>query len=208
MPQSHLSLKFIFTFLTVSLFYLSNSYAAEHPWQSRINKNGITVDTRPVDGSALLEFKAEITVSAPLAKVLSIFDDPAQTPLWYYQCSLKKLVTDEGEGSQIDYFFLILPFPVAQRNVVFRQIKTIEGDGTISYAFEALPDQLPKVKGKVRVPYLKSTWRLTPLAEGGTKIYFQQHSDAGGSLPAFLANSLVVDIPYHSLRKLRGMVEE
>ena len=71
-----------------------------------------------------------------------------------------------------------------------------------------LPDELPLKKGMVRVQAINSVWRFTPLADGQTEIYFQQHSDPGGSIPALLVNRLVKDIPFNTLKNFRQFIKD
>jgi len=165
------------------------------------------VYTRKVEGSAILEYKAQVNVDAPIEKVISLFEDEKKFPIWYYQCVRSELLQDEGQGKKIFYFVVHLPWPVTERDSVFRRIKTSDPAAkTVTYTLTALPERLAKQKGKIRVLYLKSIWRFKALKGGRTEVYFQQHSDPGGSIPAFIANTLVVDIPFNSLKALRKLV--
>jgi hypothetical protein len=195
-------------FLLVAVFFLAGKPLADgHDWQLRVRRGGISVYTRPVDASPLLEFRADVELAFPLDKVLALFEDADKVPLWYHQCVLKERMVDEGADSGIYYFVLRLPWPVAARDVVFRQARSRDpATGAVSYAMSALPEERPPVKGRVRVTYLKTAWHFTPLDSGRTRVDFIQHSDAGGSLPAFLANALVVDIPFNSLKRFRALL--
>ena len=76
----------------------------------------------------------------------------------------------------------------------------------MNYALAALPDRLPRKRGIVRVPYFMASWHFAALPDGTTGIDFQQHSDIGGFIPAFVVNSIVVDMPYHSLKNMRALI--
>ncbi|MBF0331412.1 MAG: START domain-containing protein [Candidatus Omnitrophica bacterium] len=195
----------IFTFGI--LLCANPSMADEHPWTLRIDKQGIKAYTRKVDGFSILEFKADMTIKAPLSEVLAVFEDVGITRQWFYQCTESRLVADENPTRKIVYILLHLPFPVSERDCVF-QIDRMEdlAAGKVDYAVVALPDRLPRRPGPVRVPYLKAVWHFVQLADGRTRIEFQQHSDPGGFIPDFISNSLVVDIPYNSLNNLRTLV--
>lgn len=194
-------------------FYAANhsvaSYSAEHPWQLQIKKDGISVSTRKVDGSPILEFKADVIVNAPLPKATSFFEDDMKMPLWYHRCVRAELVERKSPDQKISYVGLHLPWPVAERDSVFQTVRSLEpASGAVIYSQSALPTRLPERKGKIRVLYLDSVWRFTPLAGGRTEIYFQQHSNPGGSIPAFLVNKLSVEIPFYSLKNLRKLILE
>jgi hypothetical protein len=201
-------LKFIVLIFFV-LAFTAPVYAAEYPWQLKTTAEGISVYTRKVDGSAILEFKATMTVDAPLSKIIPIFEDTKGLMSWYYQCIHSELVKNENPQDKIQYIVLRLPWPVAERDCVFRSSKsTDEKNSSISYSIHALPDFLPIKKDKIRVPMINAIWRFTSLPGGKTEIYFQQHSNPGGSLPAFIVNGLTVDTPFNSLKALRQLIME
>ena len=201
-------LKFIILIFFV-LAFTARLYAAEYPWQLKKTTEGISVYTRKVEGSAMLEFKATITVDAPLAKIIPIFEDAKGLMSWYYQCIHSELVKNENPQDKIQYIVLRLPWPVAERDCIFRRSKsTDEKNSSTSYTIQALPDFLPIKKDKIRVPMINAIWRFTPLPDGKTEIYFQQHTDPGGSIPSFLVNAMAVDTPFNSLKTLRQLIME
>ena len=192
-------------------FGFSVSFAAfaatEYSWRQRIHKDGITVYTRKVDGSRLLEFKAGVRINAPIEKVVSIFEDPKKMTQWYHQCVYSKVLEDEGPLQKMCYIVLHLPWPVSERDCVFRLTKEEDPkSGVLSYTLIAFANHFPIQRGMIRVPYLKAVWRLTPFSHDQTEVFVQQHSDPGGVIPVFLANKLVVDIPFVSLKNLRELV--
>lgn len=208
MPLSFIIKKFKFIILIfLILAFAAPLYAAEYPWQLKKEADGITVYTRKVEGSAILEFKGTMTVDAPLAKIIPIFEDVKGLTSWYYQCTHSELVKDEGPQAKILYIVLHLPWPVAERDTVFRRTKSIdEKNASISYSMQALPELLPVKKGKVRVLMINSLWRFTSLPDGKTEIYFRQHSNPGGSIPAFIVNALAVDTPFNTLKSFRQLI--
>ena len=192
----------------MGVIFASVVRAEEQPWQLRAKKDNISVYTRKVPGFAILEFRSDVRVSASMDQVVALFEDAQRTPEWYYQCVHMALVQEEDPLRRVFYFVIHLPWPVAERDAVFRRSKSVDAaTGALTYELTALPDRVPKEKGKIRIPYLKSVWRFTPLKEGQTEIYFQQLSDAGGSIPAFITNALVLDIPLNSLKKFRDLVQ-
>ena len=201
-------LKFIILIFLV-LAFTAPLYAIEYPWQLKTTAEGISVYTRKVEGSPILEFKSAMIVDAPVAKIIPVFEDEKRLTSWYYQCIHSELVKDEGPQNKILYIVLHLPWPVTQRDCVFRRSKsTNEKNSSISYSIQALPELLPVKKGKIRVLMINGLWRLTSLPDGKTEIYFQQHVNPGGSIPAFLVNQMAVDTPFHSLKTLRQLIME
>ena len=196
-------------FLSVLCFFPQGAMAIEYPWQLRLERDGIAVYTRRVEASPILEFKSSVIVNEPLEKVISFFEDETNLIRWYYQCVRAEVVRKNSLGERIFYFVINLGWPVKDRDCVFTQVKSLDpASGVISYNLCALPETLPRKKGKVRVLFLDATWRFTPLEGNRTEIYFQQHSNPGGSVPVFLVNRLSVEIPFHCLNNLRRMIGE
>ena len=106
------------------------------------------------------------------------------------------------------YFVISMPWPVTDRDLVFRRSRSTDPvTGVVEYRTSAEPRGYPEQKRKVRMPYLKGLWRFTPLADGRTEIYYQQHSEVGGHIPAWLVNKLSVNIPFNSLSRFRELLK-
>lgn len=182
---------------------------ADIPWELRKNHDGIMVHTRRVEGSPILEYKGQMKIQAPIEQVLAYFEQEDRFREWFHQCSASHLVREENPDRKIIYFVLDLPWPVSDRDVAYLQTRSRDAGGTVTYQLSAVPHEVPHKDGLVRVPYLKAYWRFTPQEDGGTLIYFQQHGNVGGHIPAPLVNRLAVEIPYQTLRGLaRGILSE
>jgi len=199
--KAAITLMFIFCFC-----FCGQLNAEQSPWQLKENLDGIPVYTRMVAGSQILEYKANVTVNAPISKVLPLFEDEKQIHRWYFQCVLSKLVEHDGPKDEIIYLILHMPWPLSSRDFVFRRTKSIDKDGVISYTLTALPDRLPLVKGMVRVQSIKSVWIFKSLPNDRTEVSFQQHTDPAGSIPASLINKMVENTPFYSLKNFRRLV--
>lgn len=173
---------------------------AEYPWELRKNHQGIQVSTRKVEGSPILEYKAVMTVDAPAEKVLAFFEQESKMTRWFHQCTVSRLIQEHSPDRKVLYFVLDLPWPVSDRDVVYLRERSSDAAGVVTYHLTALPHEVPRKDGLVRVPYIRSFWRFTPLEGGRTEVFFQQHGNVGGHIPAPLVNRLAVDIPYKSFR--------
>jgi START domain len=201
-------MKVFITVLFLFSFFFSNLLNAEQsPWELRGSRKGIPVYTRKVEGSPILEYKATVIVDAPILKVITFFEDEKKIHLWYYQSVRSELVENDGPNKEIIYLTLHLPWPVAPRDFIFSRTKSEDPtNGIISYSLKALPGRLPLVKGMIRVNSIESVWRFKSLPHGRTEIYFQQHTDPAGSVPAAIINHLAVQTPYNSLKNLRKLI--
>jgi hypothetical protein len=191
-------------FLMTSLTFKS---AGTGVWTLKRNQEGISVYTRKVSGSNILEFRGKVIVDAPLDRIITLFEDDSKVPLWFYHGSQATVVERPDDLSRVYYYIAKLPWPIADRDTVFERIKSIDlSSGEITYTLKSLPDRLPRKKSIVRVIYLKSSWRFIPLLNGHTEIYFQQYSRPEGSIPPFILNHLAVDVPFYSLKNFRSLL--
>ena len=95
------------------------------------------------------------------------------------------------------------------RDLVFRRVRSKDPTtGTVEYRTSSLSEVYPEQDSKVRMPYLKGLWRFTLLPDGRTEMYYQQHSEVGGHIPAWLVNKLAVNIPFHSLSRFRELLSK
>ncbi len=185
----------------------SAAVAAESSWQLKKDEDGVRVEVRKVEGSSILEFKGTVMLDASLDAATRFFEVDGRIPDWFYQCSEARLIEAKSPLDKLLYFVISMPWPVQDRDLVFRRVHTIDpATGAVEYKTSSEPQGYPKQKGKTRMPYLKGLWRFTPLADGRTGMCYQQHSEVGGHIPDWLVNKLAVNIPFHSLSRFRELM--
>ena len=124
---------------------------------------GIHVYTRKVSGSAILEYKANINVNAPIDKVIALFEDDEKVSLWFYHGARADVVEQPDDLRRIYYFIAKLPWPISARDTVFERTKLKDSvSGGIRYTLTSLPEWLPRKKGVVRVIHLNASWHFVP----------------------------------------------
>lgn len=193
---------FTLLFVLSSAFFPARAQAAvEYPWELRKDQDGIQVHTRKVEGSPILEYKALMIVDVPIDKAIGLFEQDEKMTHWFHQCTVSRLIREETPDRKVLYFVLDLPWPVSDRDAVYQREKKADADGVITYNSIALPHELPRKDGFVRIPYIKSIWRFRPLKDGRTEVFYQQHGNVGGHIPAALVNRLAVDIPFKSFQE-------
>ena len=85
---------------------------------------------------------------------------------------------------------------------VIQNAKTL----AVTILMHSKPSYIPRVKGLIRVPKSIGFWFFKPVKNGRVMVIYQLHSEPGGSIPSWLSNSAVVDMPYNTLRNLRREV--
>ncbi len=182
--------------------------AAEHPWKLQKESEGIRVYTRAVEGSAVLEFRAETEIRTPLEVITSFYEEAGRMTEWFYRCKEAKLLKRISANESVVYFAADLPWPLSDRDGVYRRVKSVDAaTGAVIYQLGAVSHDYPLQKGRVRVAYLDAEWHFTPRPNGMTAVYYRMHTAAGGFIPTAVVNRFTVSLPFKTLRKLRALLQ-
>lgn len=176
-------------------------------WTLRREDQGIRVWTRPVEGSAYQEFKGSVEAHAGSRRVLAVIQDAEHHPAWFFRCLEARELGNVSAGEGFVYSVLGLPWPFSARDSVVRWRIGEDDTGVVRITTENAPDRLPPQPRRVRVPHSSGVWEITARGPDRTEVAFQMHFEPGGSLPAWIANTAVVDMPYWTLYRLRERVE-
>ncbi len=193
--------------LPVIVCFVSFSLFAAGDWEKEFTKDGITVYTRPVEGSSLKEFKGEGIINAPLEVCRNVIDDTENHTKWRPDCIESKFLKAEG-SDLFSYSETKAPWPVSNRDVIVKTQVTETKDKVV-YDFSAADrqDLMPLKNGVVRMTKLTGMWILVRKGNE-TQVTYQAKVDPGGSIPSWLANKTSIDQPYKSLLGLKEMVKD
>lgn len=180
---------------------------AKDNWKEEFRKEGISVFTRPVEGSSLNEFKGEALINADLEVCRRVIDDTEKHTVWRPDCIESIQISKKGT-TKIEYSRTKAPWPVSDRDVL---VKTVidESKEKVVYNFTGVndPNLVPLKDGVVRITQITGKWIFARKGKD-TLVTYQAKIDPGGSLPAWLANSTAVDQPFKSLQGLKEMVKK
>lgn len=105
------------------------------------------------------------------------------------------------------YITTRLPWPVSDRDAPLNVLFYQEDNGyDLVMPFSLNSDGYPEQDNYVRMPQMEGFFRFHPLSPGKMEVTLEVVLDPGGALPAWLANVILRDIPYFSLRRLRKVV--
>lgn len=159
-------------------------------WKVAIDKDGVTIYSRPHPGSVLKEFKAIGDIDASSRAVHGVIDDiDAYATFMPYisECRLLKRDSD----SLITYQ-RFSPKVCCDRDYTLRIRETSRpgaGGAVYSNRWELANDLGPaKKSGVVRVNVCQGEWLLEPDGADKTRATYFVYSDTGGMIPSFLSN--------------------
>lgn len=196
----------IFQGIALLAFSVGSPLVCASPWETVYNDNDITVATRAVPDSPIRAFHAETTVAAPVDSILALMANPNDCALWIHGCLEARILDSEGFYQRNTYQINDMPWPVTDRDLVLEIRISEQPKGRFTLAMINHPDALP-LTDKVRITQSEGSYTFTPVAGGKTHIVWEQHTDPGGQLPAWLVNQLIIDVPVKTLENLRQLVE-
>lgn len=181
--------------------------ASAQDWHLKKNADGIQVFTKDVEDSGFDAFKAVMTERASVEDVLKLLKDVEHYDRIFPDMVEARLLRREGDSVQYQYTRTGAPWPVSDRDGVFKMIfrRDVHTGAMVSDA-EAVPDYLPQKDGVVRIQYSRSHWRLIPEGDGMLRIEYEVQADPGGNIPEWLANSAAVDVPFKTFENLREVL--
>lgn len=192
-----------------STFFSMNSQAATSEWELELeeDKAELKIYTRKIEGSSLKEFKGEMLVDTKLTTLVALMLDAEAAPKWMHQCEKFEVIERVGPHHLIIHFINGAPWPVSDRDAVVSSKMTQDPETLeVKIAVKALTEYLPEDDDFVRIPRMAGFWSFTPQAEK-VLVRYQVHAEPGGSLPAWLANSVVVDTPQYTMLNMLDMLE-
>ena len=100
-----------------------------------------------------------------------------------------------------------LPWPVSDRDTVLRAFVTQNPETyVIDVRMTSEPDRTPRRKGYIRMPHMEGHFVFTPKGKNQLEATYQVILDPGGHVPVFMANIVMKDTPYFTLKRLRRML--
>jgi len=177
--------------------------SAQSDWKLAKEKNGIKVYTRVVKEGTLKEFKAVMDITASMSDVKKVLLDINGYAKWQHKCMVSKLLKKVSDTEMYTYTKVDTPWPVTDRDLVLKYNIKNPSSKEFRIDFKAYPKYIGTKDDAVRLPYCTGYWSVKALSNGKVRVTNQAHSSAGGSVPAWLANSGVVDSPYNSFYNLK-----
>lgn len=198
-------MKHLFGFLIAATMLASTGFISYEgdDWALAKDSNTVRVYTRVYPGSKMKEFKGEMVVKATPEKLLGIMKDGKSFSNWMHNTYGSYVIKSVSDNEYYCYMANKAPWPVQDRDNVIRYLVKRPNNRTVVLEMTAMADFIPRVDGCVRVEKMKGTWVFESIGNGQSKVTQQVHAEPGGNIPAWLANSAVVDNPYNTLLGLK-----
>ncbi len=204
-----LNIKNLSVLLFTSTLIFSGLAQADFDWQLKKedSKQNIKIYLSEVEGSNLKAFKSVTEIKAPLSNFVAMLDKVELHTKWMHNCIEAKTLQPINRMERVSYNVTKTPWPVKNREVVvYTKIAQDPATLAITIDIAAKPDQFPMETKNVRMPKLDGFWKFTPKDNGVVEVVYQVHADPGGSIPAWLANAIVVETPLETLKNMHNQI--
>ena len=181
---------------------------AQNQWALKKDHNGIRVYTSAVPGSLFKAFRSVCTVhNTSLEEVAAVVLDVSHYDLLFPDTREVRLLEKKSDGHFIHYMVTDAPWPVEDRDGVYELIARQHPENKMITAdIRCIRYPVPVKKNVVRMNRGEGQWILTELKDGQVEVSYRYHGEPEGSIPAWLANSSVVSIPYQTMKNLRARI--
>lgn len=171
-------------------------------WNLRKEAGAIRVFTAEQPDSSFQAFKAVALLDAPIENLMAVMINPKSCVEWVHNC-VESYAFGEGDfHDRYAYSVNDMPWPVTDRDYVLRIRTHGEGaGGDIFMDLNAVPQRRDVEEDYVRVDRSDTHYHFIPMGNQ-TRMVWVQHTEPNGSIPGWLVNSLLVDIPIRSMEQL------
>ena len=188
--------------------FLPNSFA-QYQWELAKEKDGISVYTSPVSGSAFDASKVSSEIESSLPVITAIFQDVDNYTALFASTQSARLLERSGETYQVHYIVSEAPWPVSDRDGIYTYRFDYEASTKqLTIEQNNKPKYLPEEAGIVRIPKCQGTWTFKDLGNGRLAVTYIFHAEPGGTVPAWAANMGTVDMPFETMKNLKQRIKQ
>jgi hypothetical protein len=200
----------LFIVLLLSSLFSFSATAGTSAWELEEEEKDINLKifTREVEGSNLREFKGEMLIKTKMSTIAALLLDGQSAPKWMHQCVKFEVIDQVDPLTAIVYFINGAPWPVSDRDAVVKSVMSQDPESLVLKVEISVVDGLvPEDDDYVRIPNMNGFWLFEPKEAGQILVTYQVHANPGGSLPDWLANSVVVETPYNTMSNMAEMLK-
>ena len=118
-----------------------------------------------------------------------------------------QVLKQDSKYELIEYVQTKGPFTVKDRDSVVEMKAVFSNNGKqVIVQLKHIPDFIPEDKKMVRIQKGSGFWELSENDRHEVKVVYQFHSEPGGEIPAWIANSFLETFPFQTMKNLKKLV--
>ena len=153
-------------------------------------------------GSSFKQVQAVMTVEQSSDLVFRVLSDIKRTPSWFDRLEQMHNLAFYDVNNFLVQALLDSPWPFKDREII-SCVGTEFGERQTRIEIRSCNERHRQTQGYLRVERARSTWILTPLADGKTEIQYRAWLEPGGWVPAWFFNTQLRSNAAKTLTALR-----
>lgn len=192
----------MWTLLCGLLLFSAVVPAQQTDWRLFKSDGTTKVEYRRSDAQ-LLQIRAVTEVDSLTGAFLHLLEDTNKITRWVANSEKAELLGQPDANTHLVHTYFSAPWPVSKRDMVTQSIwQQDAGSGVLTLTVTDRGQQVPTVKGYVRMQQVQGLWTLTPLEAGRLRIEYQGQADPAGKLPRFIADKVALKATLSTFSKL------
>ena len=178
-------------------------------WEFVSQKEGIKVFRKAFPGSQIKGVGGEALMEGSIGKILWLLQDHERKHEWIDAFLEAKTLSEAGPLENVQYSLFSLPFPVSNRDFVFRNLYSVDPatNSVIIDVKSVTSKEQPEREGIVRGEILVGRYFLTPMGDK-TLLQAEYLADPKGFLPSWVVNIFQKQWPYKTLTAMRKQLKK
>lgn len=192
----------------VIAFLTSAAGASEDNWSLVRRNNGVETYLNERTSDGFREFRGVTRMAATFREARDVIKDIPGNIHWLPSCRRSELIRCISETELLVYIVSTAPWPIHDRDCVWRRIYEVDTDDHFRLVFTASDEAYEGEKGLVRILNARGVWEVKRLGADTTEVSFQYLGDVGGTVPRSFVNSATKRVPEKALLALYDRIED
>jgi hypothetical protein len=203
---------FIITVVLMLLIVASTSFAVDrYQWKLVDTEDGCQIYTSAVAGRDYVAAKTTCVIPTKIEVVGVVIRDIANYPEWMEDCKETKVLKTVDDENDVFIFWVHQHVTLlTDRDMVIKSkiIMNLEKGRYLIYGDLTNEMSYNSGKGYVRMPSFNSLFTLDWIDREHTRVTYMVDPDLGKGVPSSVANSVIKQNPYKSLKKMMKEVKK
>ena len=184
--------------------------AGADEWEVILERDGIVVSRRSVEGQGLPQLRAVGEVPGTPFEVLAVLLDVPEHVAWRPDCVESRIVRRISHWRSRTYTRIRTPWPLADRDVVVEnEVLFIDPPSEVKVTFQAVAaPEVERGRHVIRMPSVTGSYSIEATQDGRSRVHYELEADPGGSLPDWFVAIQSARNPLRTLAGLRQQLEK
>ena len=193
--------------VSLSVLLTISSLCFAQDWKLERDRSGVKIYTRFVKGWGLKQFKGIVNIKTNIKTVEKTLRNDVGRDRWMHNTYDSKDVKKVSDNEIYGYSRVDAPWPVYDRDNVTKYIYKKISDTEMYVYMNNVSGIVPEKSAVVRIKRMDGYWNFKETSPGNVQVTQLAVAEAGGSIPAWLANTSIIDSPYNTLLNLKILIE-